>query len=111
VIVPGDYAELGRNAFGEVSRASAMSPTLMTLNKRVITSTTIWLPTMTAIDTSPRERVADLDVGGIPVAHAKGLEAVLTGIRKKSRGDDARLREALRVFDFVYAGYGDPKAP
>lgn len=46
-----------------------------------------------------------LDVGGIPVADAKGLEAVLAGIRKKARGDDTRLREAMRVFDFMYAGY------
>jgi hypothetical protein len=48
-------------------------------------------------------------VGGIPAADAKGIEAVLTGIRKKARDDDARLREALRVFDFMYAGYVDPQ--
>jgi hypothetical protein len=48
-----------------------------------------------------------LDVGGIPVADAKGLEAVLRGIRKKSRADDTRLRDAMRVFDFIYAGYTD----
>ena len=46
-----------------------------------------------------------LDVGGIPVADAKGLEAVLTGVKTKARNDDGRLREALRVFDFMYAGY------
>jgi hypothetical protein len=48
-------------------------------------------------------------VGEIPVAHAKRIEAVLTGIRKKAREDDARLREALRVFDFMYAGYVEPQ--
>jgi hypothetical protein len=48
-----------------------------------------------------------LDVGGIPVADAKGLESVLAGIKKKARNDDARLREAIRVFDFLYASYAE----
>ena len=30
-----------------------------------------------------------LDVGGIPVADANGLETVLTGIKEKARSDDA----------------------
>ena len=46
-----------------------------------------------------------LDVGGIPVPDAKGLEAVISGIREKTRSDDARLRDAMRVLDFLYAGY------
>ena len=49
-----------------------------------------------------------LDVGGIAVPEAKGLEAVLGGIKSKTRNDDARLREAMRVFDFLYAGYAQP---
>jgi hypothetical protein len=46
-----------------------------------------------------------LDVGGIAVAEAKGLEAVLSGVRNHAKTDDARLREAMRIFDFMYAGY------
>src|SRR5215470_12629462 len=40
-----------------------------------------------------------LDVGGIPVADAKGLETVLRGIKEKTRSDDALLAEAMRILD------------
>jgi len=40
-----------------------------------------------------------LDVGGIPVADAKGLETVLKGIKEKARDDDALLAEAMRILD------------
>ena len=46
-----------------------------------------------------------LDVGGIPVADAKGIESVLAGIRGKTRSDNARVLEAMRIFDFLYAAY------
>jgi hypothetical protein len=46
-----------------------------------------------------------LDVGGIPVADAKGLEAVLKGAREKARSDDALLAEAMRTLDLLYAAY------
>lgn len=46
-----------------------------------------------------------LDVGGIPVADARGLETLLTGIREKTRSDDAMLREATRILDLLYAAY------
>jgi hypothetical protein len=46
-----------------------------------------------------------LDVGGIPVADAKGLETLLKGAREKARGDDALLAEAMRTFDLLYSGY------
>lgn len=46
-----------------------------------------------------------LDVGGIPVPDARGLEAVLKGARERARGDDALLAEAMRTFDHLYAGY------
>jgi hypothetical protein len=46
-----------------------------------------------------------LDVGGIPVADAKGLETMLTGIKEKSRGDDALLAEAMRILDLFYSAY------
>ena len=47
-----------------------------------------------------------LDVGGIPVADARGLETVLRGAREKARDDDALLSEAMRIFDFFYSAYG-----
>jgi hypothetical protein len=46
-----------------------------------------------------------LDVGGIPVPDAKGLEAVLKGARERARSDDALLAEAMRTLDHVYAAY------
>ena len=45
-----------------------------------------------------------LDVGGIPVPEAKGLEAMLKGARDKARSDDGLLAEAMRILDFLYAG-------
>jgi hypothetical protein len=46
-----------------------------------------------------------LDIGGIPVDDARGMETVLRGIKEKSRNDDALCREAMRVFDLFYAAY------
>jgi hypothetical protein len=46
-----------------------------------------------------------LDVGGIPVADAKGLETMLRGIKERARSDDALLAEAMRIFDLFYAAY------
>jgi len=46
-----------------------------------------------------------LDVGGIPMADAKGLETMLRGIKEKARGDDALLAEAMRIFDHFYSAY------
>ena len=46
-----------------------------------------------------------LDVGGISVPDAKGLETLLTGIREKARSDDEMLREAGKIFDLLYAAY------
>ena len=45
-----------------------------------------------------------LDIGGIPVPDAKGLETMLKGAREKARGDDALLAEAMRVLDLMYSG-------
>lgn len=47
-----------------------------------------------------------LDIGGIDVADARGLEAILTGVREKARNDDEMLREASKIFDLFYAAYG-----
>ena len=46
-----------------------------------------------------------LDVGGIPVDDAKGLEMILRGVRNKARRDDELLSAAAKVFDHVYAAY------
>ena len=46
-----------------------------------------------------------LDIGGIPVADAKGLETVLKGIREKAKNDDALAAEAMRILDLFYSAY------
>jgi hypothetical protein len=46
-----------------------------------------------------------LDVGGIPVPDATGLETMLKGAKEKAPGDDALLAEAMRTFDLLYSGY------
>jgi hypothetical protein len=46
-----------------------------------------------------------LDVGGIPVPDAIGLETMLKGAKEKARGDDALLAEAMRTFDLLYSAY------
>ena len=51
-----------------------------------------------------------LDVGGIPVADAKVLEAMLKGAREKARSDDALLAEAMRVLDLLYAGLRESRS-
>jgi len=49
-----------------------------------------------------------LDVGGIPVPDARGLETLLKGAKEKARSDDALLAEAMRVLDLFYAGLAKP---
>ena len=44
-----------------------------------------------------------LDVGGIPVPEAAGLEAVLAGLREVHAADDALCDAAAAVFDALYA--------
>jgi hypothetical protein len=51
-----------------------------------------------------------LDVGGIPVPDAKGLETVLRGIKEGARDDDALLAQAMRIFDLFYAAYAQARA-
>src|SRR5258706_1062198 len=46
-----------------------------------------------------------LDVGGIPVADAKGLETVLKGIKEKARDNDPLLAEAMRILDLLHSAY------
>ncbi|MGE5639324.1 MAG: chromate resistance protein ChrB domain-containing protein [Clostridia bacterium] len=49
-----------------------------------------------------------LDVGGIPVPDAKGLETLLKGAKEKAKDDDALLAEASRIFDLLYSAYSRP---
>ncbi len=46
-----------------------------------------------------------LDVGGVPVAEARGIVAVLGGLRAAAPNDDALLMDAGRVFDGLYRNY------
>ena len=46
-----------------------------------------------------------LDIGGIPVADAKGLETLLRGAKDKARTDNAVLAEARRILDMFYSAY------
>lgn len=43
-----------------------------------------------------------LDVGGVPVAEAAGLEMILNGAREQFVDDDKLLKEASKTFDFLY---------
>jgi hypothetical protein len=46
-----------------------------------------------------------LDVGGIPVADAKGLETLLRGAKERIKNDDALLAEATRILEHLYSAY------
>jgi hypothetical protein len=46
-----------------------------------------------------------LDVGGEPVAEAKGFEAVMAGARERLSDDDALLAEMSAVLDSLYAHF------
>lgn len=46
-----------------------------------------------------------LDVGGIPVAEALGLEMILKGMRGRCADDDVLLKESARIFDDLYLNY------
>lgn len=48
-----------------------------------------------------------LDAGGVPVAEAAGLEAVLQGLRTLARNDDALLEAVKPVFDGLYTAFQD----
>ena len=50
-----------------------------------------------------------LDAGGVPVAEAAGLEAVLKGLRATAKNDDALLAAVMPVFDGLYAGFKSEK--
>ncbi len=50
-----------------------------------------------------------LDAGGIPVAQAAGLEAILGGLREMHADDDALIKTTGAVFDALYANTTNPK--
>ena len=57
------------------------------------------------------QAVRYLDVGGIPVAEAAGLEAVLGGLRELHADDDRLCEAAAAVFDALYATPAQQAAP
>jgi len=66
------------------------------------------LATSFGLDADPKlQRVARLvhylDVGGIPVPEAAGLEAVLAGLRELHDDDDQLVNATAAVFDALYA--------
>lgn len=65
------------------------------------------------LDADPRlQRIARavhfLDIGGIPVREAAGLEAVLAGLREVHADDDQLTMAAAAVFDALHAAPGAP---
>ncbi len=53
------------------------------------------------------ELVHCLDVGGLPVAEAVGIESLLAGLRASEPDDDALLARACEVFDWLLKNYED----
>lgn len=51
------------------------------------------------------ELVHCLDVGGLPVADAAGIETLLAGLRSAYADDDALLAEASKIFDLLLLNY------
>ena len=66
-----------------------------------------------SLDSDPGlQRVAALvhylDVGGIPVPEAAGVESLLRAARNTFANDDILLGEAARIFELIYISYGEP---
>jgi hypothetical protein len=53
------------------------------------------------------ELVHCLDVGGLPVAEALGIEALLAGLRASEPDDDTLLARTCEVFDWLLKSYED----
>jgi len=106
--VPVDEAIVGVH----MSPGRTTEEMLDDLGKTAVSKTT---PVLRALDARTQGLVAIgaavhfLDVGGIPVADAKGLETVLRGIKEKTRDDDALLAEAMRILDLFYSAYAQAK--
>ena len=52
-----------------------------------------------------------LDVGGVPVAEAAGIEMVLGGLRACQPDDDALLAAAGGIFDGIYTSFNTGETP
>lgn len=52
-----------------------------------------------------------LDVGGIPVAEASGLEMILKGTRERCTDDDMLLSYASTIFNDLYMAYSNEEIP
>ena len=68
------------------------------------------IATSFGFDTDPSlEKIAALvhylDVGGIPIPEAAGVETIMRGARQKFSNDDEFLVEAEKILDFIYDGY------
>ena len=62
------------------------------------------------LDTDPSlEKIAALvrylDVGGIPIPEAAGVETIMRGARQRFSNDDEFLVDAEKILDFIYDGY------
>lgn len=55
--------------------------------------------------------VHQLDVGGLPLAEAAGLEMVLGGLRASQPDDDVLLTAASGVFDGIYMNFNTGESP
>ena len=68
------------------------------------------ITTSFGLDTDPAlEKIAALvhylDVGGIPIPEAAGVEAIIRGVRQRFSNDDEFLVEAEKILSFIYDGY------
>jgi hypothetical protein len=68
------------------------------------------IATSFGLDTDPSlEKIAALvrylDVGGIPISEAAGVETIMRGARQSFSNDDEFLVEAEKILDFVFDGY------
>jgi hypothetical protein len=48
-----------------------------------------------------------LDLGGLQVAEAPGVEALLTGLHARQANDDALLTEAMQLFDWLLESFAE----
>ena len=54
------------------------------------------------------DTVRYLDIGGVPTAEARGIEAILAGARDSIADDDKLLAAAMKAFDWLAASFANP---
>jgi len=52
-----------------------------------------------------------LDIGGVPVPEAPGVERLVMGLKQTSKDDDALFAQGARLFDALHAAYSDDEDP